>query len=1111
MSTRSGKRIHTSLLEDTAPTEPEPPAKSERKTRSKRGKENPDDLSISLFKNKKRNNYVSYPTDDELLSDAANKKEIDAKTSRVLRKNALKEQNPVETGDLVAPSTEAKNLIRKSRRGKKVDDAEDTENHEDIPTELTEVPKSKKGKKKKKTDDNPPPTEEVPTKTSKKKKKKGKKTSSMIIEDITPNDTSKNALNRSTMSVDSFHSAAGSPYKNNEKVNKSPFKHNKKLSNQDKNDASENMTPDEVSENQNNTFNKDTARKSLSKEATVVDCFVSVARDNLNDILNVSNISNGPAKRRKSSKKDATFDQINGDNVAKDDESNLNTSRRLSRRRQSLVNEVKEIIQSEDTNNSINNDTFDKGLKRRNSVAKDITFDKSNVSITKDTVDKDVDLNVSNKVLKNRRSMVKDTTFDKSNTSMTREDSKIVDMDLNVSNRSSKARKSILKDSTFDKSNASITNGNVIDKVTDTDLNVSNKQLGRRKSVIKDTTFDKQETLLNTTFEKDNDKKKDSTFDKSSKHLDVTYEKVLVNSSLAKGKDKSSINTTYDKTDKSDATFEKDISASFDAFKKGAMTRKSSIRDATFDKSNLSIASLTKEDFEKDKNIISSSATKRRSIRRSTFDKTSTSEDLVNRTFEKQVNTENELKRKSPRRSKSEDIQTILNTTFEKVDVEESDNIKTNSKSSLISSDNSSVTDKSDISRISITSDDTSENIENIVNTTPLLIESSLDESHVSVTKPDSPKPQTPLKREGTFTKESPETQPETEVTTPSKRKSSVPTAGCTPYHITKSSQKKSMMNVTRSIEKGPREVDPAPRMTRVMFCSPVDNPVAVAQEKRKIIKSNLKGSNKSFVFEDSASIPRPGRKRSYTHSDVDDARVKRTRLTEDLQQSVDRLSRPRTASATGKLAVVTPKKATTPSKPKSDSKVSRTKLPNFAALHQKQFAKMESLDECQERRAKRAKQLLTPTAPPGLLDRISPKNTTDSPKPKEPATNQKPKDKTDTPTKKPPTLESLRPGFTRFGFKLNLDVNPFSIPSKSEKAKEKPVEKPNGVLPRPAILPSLTGATSVRREVAKSTVMREKSFTERRNVKRNENRTVIKGVRTNRRFELQMKLRNLE
>lgn len=124
-----------------------------------------------------------------------------------------------------------------------------------------------------------------------------------------------------------------------------------------------------------------------------------------------------------------------------------------------------------------------------------------------------------------------------------------------------------------------------------------------------------------------------------------------------------------------------------------------------------------------------------------------------------------------------------------------------------------------------------------------------------------------------------------------------------------------------------------------------------------------------------------------------------------------------------------------------------------------------------------------------------------ESEKPKEPPT------KPETPIKSLPTFKSLNPGYTRFGFKLNLDVNPFSIPSK---AQPKPKEsKPHG-LTRQATLPSLAGATSLRREVAKQTVMREKSFTDRRNVNRTENRTVIKGVRTNRRFELQMRMREI-
>lgn len=135
----------------------------------------------------------------------------------------------------------------------------------------------------------------------------------------------------------------------------------------------------------------------------------------------------------------------------------------------------------------------------------------------------------------------------------------------------------------------------------------------------------------------------------------------------------------------------------------------------------------------------------------------------------------------------------------------------------------------------------------------------------------------------------------------------------------------------------------------------------------------------------------------------------------------------------------------------------------------------------------------------------------TDNAEPRKAATKEttKSKDKTDITSKKPPISESLRPGFTRFGFKLNLDVNPFSIPPKTEKPKDK-----LNVIPSK---PSLTGATSKlrepsdRREAAKQTVMREKSFVEKRKVNRSENRTIIKGVRTNRRFELQMKLRNID
>lgn len=885
--------IHTSLLEGTATTEQEPAVKSEKKTRSKRVKENFDELSVSIIKNKKRKNYVSYPTDGELLRDVATKQEGETKPNRVLRKNALKDHNPGENSEKVEPQIEAKSFIRKSRRYKKEDDLEETENHENVPVEVIAVPKSKKNKKKKKVEsviDNP--REEAPAKKSK-KKKKGKRTSS-TIEDTQQNTNSKSdVFNRSATSIDSFHSAAGSPSKNEYTI-----------------------VPDHV----NNTLGKteeNSCLKPVTEEMTLEKSSISMAKENLQkgveDILNMSHLSNEEPRRRKSNTRNATFDKNNtSDNVDVEMQTNLTASivnngqvnRGKSNKKEK---EVSLYAIKEDVDEVINNDTFDKDL-RRHSVVKDDTFNKSNASITKETVDYNVDgnvSNISNRLLKTRRSVIKDSTFDNSNASIAKEvvndkmnvsnisnkhvktrrstmknstfdksdasivKENIVEVDLNVSRKQS-TRKSGLKDLTFDKSNVSLTNVNNILEDTKPDLNVSsisNKHLKRKKCNVKDLTFNKQESVLNTTFEKEIKKQAitDSTINQS-QHLDSTYEK-----------EQPTVNTTYDKPNKvEETTFEKDISISysFDAFKKGAMSRKSSIRDASFDKCSISIASLSNEDFVKDNNIISSSATKRRTTRH-IFDRNETiSESAGNTTYEKMENTNNyELKRKSPRLSKTPDIQTILNTTFEKESPNEGkENLISSSKTSLISSDNSSVTDKYDISHISITSDDNSEHLEKIVNITPVLIESSVDESHVCDTKPESPKPQTALKREGTFTKDVPEDPTESELKTPTKSKST-PTAGNTPYHVSNNSKKKSIMNVTRSLEKSLHAtVDPAPRLTRVMFCSPVDSPAMFTQEKKKIIKSNLKGSNKSFVFDENGEflyILLLTLARSFTHLEV--------------------------------------------------------------------------------------------------------------------------------------------------------------------------------------------------------------------------------------------------
>ncbi|XP_075982857.1 uncharacterized protein LOC142981070 [Anticarsia gemmatalis] len=1107
MSTRSGKRIHSSFHENTAVVEPEPTAKSERKTRGKRAKENLEDLSVALFKNKKRNNYVTYPTDDELNGDVA-KKDDEIKPSRVLRKNALKEHNIVENSEVQETTTnDAKSLIRKSRRWKKNEDAHDTEeaeNHENVATEVIEQPKPKKNKKKKKgtiqitntSQDEVPakkasPEKEVTTKKSKKKKKKVKQ-STEVVEDI--------QQNNSKMSMDSFHSAAGSP---DGKIDSGPSENGPEKLN----------TTFEKEEPENNS-------KRLSKADVLPETVTDTVPMDVED-TKPNGIIEKRSKKRKSMTKDSTFDKSQASMITDDTEKEVNSTKELKDRHSSIKDTTFQTNKVE-KDNTINISST--SLRGRTSNIKNSTFNNSNTSVL-NNIEKDTEPNLNTSKFKQRKSI--NTTFEKSKTSIA---DKLIETaeSSNMSLKQLRRRKSLtttidkivnttfekdseMKDRTFEKSNTSILNGKDLQKSTE-NLNTLVTRSSRRKSysgTTNNTTFDKDSEVKNSTFDKTTVSKvendvlntsnisnkslrsrkslNNNTFDKEK--ADTTYEKVK-DSTVSKdinsesiSKDKSTINVTYEKTNE---TFEKDSSSSFDAFKKGANNRKSSIRDVSFDK-NSSIQSLSKEDFEKTENVLSSSTIKNSMKRQSMVFDTTTTKNL-NSTFDKQT----EPKRKSLRLSTAD----VLNTTFDKSAE------KQESKSSLISSDNS-VSDKSDVSRISITSDDTTENI---VNTTPVLIESSMDESQIKEPEKEVSAPQTPLKREGTFTKESP-VKVQSPLT-PGRRSSGAPTAGCTPYHVGKSSQKKHMLNVTRSIEKR-ASVEAAPRMTRVMFCSPVDNPMIVV-EKKKIIKSNLKGSNKSFVFDDSVSVPRAGRKRSYTQSDAEEARAKRSRLTEDLQHSVDRLSRPRTTSAAAKFTNTTPKKGTPG--PKSEVKLSRTKLPNFAALHQKQFDKMESLDECQERKAKRAKQLLTPTGSTNIVDRISPKNNTEPQKPVATKDPKKPKEKTDTPTKRLPTLESLRPGFTRFGFKLNYDINPFSVPAKDRKPKETvPKEKVNGGLLRQGTLPSLTGATSIRKEVAKQTVMREKSFGEKRNVKRNENRTIIKGVRTNRRFELQMKLRNID
>lgn len=367
--------------------------------------------------------------------------------------------------------------------------------------------------------------------------------------------------------------------------------------------------------------------------------------------------------------------------------------------------------------------------------------------------------------------------------------------------------------------------------------------------------------------------------------------------------------------------------------------RKSSIKNSTYDKiDNQSIMNLDvtfeKESQSKEENFLSTNTTaelKDSSNSKDSFIQNNTI--TLNNTYDKN--------------SKTEIIANSLNTTFDKptkLDTTFDKNLKKDSidqsqmnpqaKSSLISSDtteSSTINITDDNSHVSLTSDESK--TENILNTTPVLIESSMDDSSVvnnelttetmktplkrqgtfteitkdspsnrdKETKPITPlkrditftesditpkkntpdskhnprrssiktpqstkkisttKPETPLKREGTFTKDSPDVTMSPKLKnqlTP--RRKSLPSPGCTPFpHSKSSSKEKSVLNLTRSIEKSRRSsvADVPPRMTKVMFCSPVNNPVVVSQMKGKVIKSNLKGSNKSFIFDDSGKF----------------------------------------------------------------------------------------------------------------------------------------------------------------------------------------------------------------------------------------------------------------
>ncbi|XP_047537065.1 protein ZDS2 [Vanessa atalanta] len=999
MSTRSGKRIHSSIEEPVVENMFQ--LKSERNTRSKQQKTS----NVLPLTEKKRKHYVRYPSEEEITNSDNGNIEIAVKNTRKSRRHTLKEQNKIVSD--CEPIIDVK-AERSTRRTKKNSVKNDLDNVElTLIKEVTE--EKKKGKKKKaaKVTNTEEDIENVPevdikinTKKKTNKKKNKKKSNSLIVTDVSENVNKK--LNKSNASIDSFHSAAGSPVVN---------------------------TSQNSSNNKNCVINESPKNKKTKR--------------NVHDEESIMNVSvDTPNKRRKLTV-EMKCNQTNGSVKNSPTEELLSES---DKSQSSAINEVE----------SIHNNTFDKD----NSVS---------------ALNKSLDAN-------SKRKSNKKTSCDKVNDKNTTFEIDSTNKELSSTNKLKLSDKRPSLNNTFDgsfkrdTSRSSMINGNGLN--------------------------------LNATFNKDNCNQSDV-----GKINDGIND---ITNSSSKKKRKSSIkNSTYDKIDEPPVTL-----------------------NATFDKDILTNSSITNSVTRESKSSIDSFDQNKTESLNSTYDKNPKAKISIscfNATFDKPAS---------------------LDSTFDKSlkkDSIDQSKMRPKAKSSLLSSDttDNSLNITDDNSHVSINSDDSK--LENIINTTPVLVESSMDESKTDTTdsltdtevinntprreatfteenktspshKADtrtefkshtpakkngmvlmSPKQTnleseitplenttttpkkkvltetklatTPLKRDGTFTKDSPDVMTHKLSKDMTPRRMSLPSPGCTPHPGSKSSLKeKSVLNVTRSIEKSRRSslADVAPRLTRVMFCSPVNNPAVVTQMKGKIIKSNLKGSNKSFVFDESVSeLSRPARKRSYTQTEAEGERSSPAR-------SAERRARPRTASAAGRLQEAKGER--------------RTKLPNFAALHQKQFERMESLDEWQRRRGQRARLLTTPPALARAAETDKNVSQSDS------STK-----KIETPKLKQP---SAVPGFTKFGFKLNLDVNPFSIPSKTTDVK--PKEKKAVVLKRQATLPSLAGATALRREIAKQTIMREKSFAEKKNVHRNETRTVIKGVRTNRRFELQMKMRNI-
>lgn len=412
----------------------------------------------------------------------------------------------------------------------------------------------------------------------------------------------------------------------------------------------------------------------------------------------------------------------------------------------------------------------------------------------------------------------------------------------------SKNRRQSLKNGSIDSHSPEAVHtgiGALINTTFDKEPEVAVEESKKRKSSLKNTSFDDGlkttvSVKLNTTFEKEPTVEMPANkMKRKSNLMDATIENIDV--PLLTKTDVDNLDIQKEPNGILNVTFEKDDIEDCNSGKLRRWSIKEPVSKAAVVKSAQSFNGIIGQ-------------AKRSSPRKSLV--VSKDSSLLNGTF--QISPK-------PGDTKQQSLNTTfdkapkLDSTFDKTETQ----VKSDSKSSILSSDASEPSnitlDKSDeLSKISITDDDSK--TDNILNQTPVLIESSMEASMLESSLKENKTPESkietaPLKRESTFTKDEAQVSPSPKRTPP--KRQTIPTAGSTPYHSNgKRSEKKSMLNLTHSIEKAaPRSsVSDAPRTTKVMFCSPINNPVTVMQRKSKIIKSNLKGSNKSFVYEESES-----------------------------------------------------------------------------------------------------------------------------------------------------------------------------------------------------------------------------------------------------------------